>query len=64
MKPGYWCFTVSENQCFEDCVNRQAASAKKNPPCYQFGGHQCNDWVNEVEQVCVQSCALGKKSTK
>lgn len=56
LKAGYSCSTVSEDKCYESCVNKRATSDKKKPPCYMLGEHQCDTWVHEVEQECQVAC--------
>jgi len=56
LKPNYQCGKVSDNQCFEDCVNQKSRDATKNPPSYQFGAYQCDTWANDIERQCRQQC--------
>ena len=56
LKPHYDCSKVSDDKCFEDCVNRKAKDATRRPPSYNLGVYQCDTWVNDIERQCRQEC--------
>lgn len=56
LKPSYQCRKVSDNSCFEDCVNQKSRDASRNPPSYQLGKYQCDTWANDIERQCRQQC--------
>ena len=55
-KPHYECQKISDDQCFEACVNEKASDAMSNPPKWQMGTYQCDTWVNDIERQCRQQC--------
>jgi RHS repeat-associated protein len=57
LKPGYSCFTVSKDVCYEKCVNDTGNAVRKNPPCYQMGRFQCDTWVAQTEGQCLTQCS-------
>ena len=57
LKPGYSCFPVSKDKCYEKCVNDIGNAARKNPPCYQMGHYQCDTWAADTEQQCLTKCS-------
>ena len=56
LKPGYSCFTVSKDKCYEKCINDRGNTIRKNPPCYQLGKFQCDAWVSQTEHQCLTQC--------
>jgi RHS repeat-associated protein len=56
LKPNYSCQKVSDNQCYEKCVNRRSLDATRHPPGYWLGRYQCDTWVNDIERQCKQEC--------
>ncbi len=56
LKPQYSCSKISDDKCFESCVNRKATDASRHPPGYQLGVYQCDTWANDIERQCRQEC--------
>ncbi len=56
LKPNYQCSKVSDDKCFEDCVNQKSLDATRNPPSWQLGVYQCDTWANDIERQCRQQC--------
>lgn len=56
LRPQYSCSKVSDDKCFEDCVNRRAREASQHPPNYQLGAYQCDTWALDIERRCGQEC--------
>jgi hypothetical protein len=56
LKPNYQCSKVSDDKCFEDCVNQKAQDAARKPPSYDLGTYQCDTWANDIERQCTQQC--------
>jgi len=56
LKPHYSCQKVSDNQCYEKCVNRRALDTTRHPPGYWLGRYQCDTWANDIESQCKQEC--------
>jgi hypothetical protein len=56
LKPNYQCSKISDDKCFEDCVNQKSLDATRNPPSYQLGSYQCDTWANNIERQCRQQC--------
>jgi RHS repeat-associated protein len=56
LKPNYQCSKVTDDKCFEDCVNQKPLDATRSPPSYQFGAYQCDTWANDIERQCRQQC--------
>jgi RHS repeat-associated protein len=56
LKPHYQCTKVSDDNCFEKCVNEKAQDATKKPPSYDLGTYQCDHWAADIERQCRQQC--------
>jgi RHS repeat-associated protein len=56
LKPHYECSKVSDDNCFEKCVNQKAQDATRKPPSYNLGVYQCDTWANDIERQCTQQC--------
>ena len=54
--PGFSCEPVSSSECVETCMMRTAEAAQKNPPWYNLGTFQCNDWAAQVVRDCRVLC--------
>ncbi len=56
LKPKNSCSAISNDPCFENCVNRKAQEQTKKPPSYNLGVYQCDTWANDIENQCRQEC--------
>jgi hypothetical protein len=57
LRPGYSCFPVSKDKCYEKCVNDIGNAARKNPPCHKMGSYQCDTRVADTEHQCLTKCS-------
>ena len=53
---GYSAVPITKSRCVEDCIYRESLKDQRNPPKYNLGKYQCNDWVDEVIRRCTEKC--------
>jgi len=55
-KDEFACHTRSTDPCVEECVIETATFESMNPPKYNVGTFQCNDWAEKTIGDCIKAC--------